>query len=205
MRVKVASNLLIFDQMKQPIDTISSFSYGTFLLDLHGLWISNKEIWFQWYLVQAKIIEPICLQEYQFIDEWGQTSVQTPKAASSASVSEASESQPIPDKYDKMLKMGVPKEAVERQRALDMTMGVKTQKVKIPYGSVPPPPPPPCNSSESHPKKIEAKDLLSVKLKSSSERVVQDIKQENKEMGYFEPPSVGDIQSMLKRLKPVSK
>ena len=211
MRVKVASNLMIFDQMKQPIDTISSFSYGTFLLDLHGLWISNKEIWFQWYLVQAKIIEPICLQEYQFIDEWGQTSMETPKAVSSSSVSEVSESQVVPDKYDKMLKMGVPKEAVERQRALDMTMGVKTQKVKIPYGSAPvppqPPPPPPCNSSESHPKKIEAKDLLSVKLKSSSERVVPDVKpvEENKEMGYFEPPSVGDIQSMLKRLKPVSK
>ena len=29
--------------------------------------------------------------------------------------------------------------------------------------------------------------------------------EENKEMGYFEPPSVGDIQSMLKRLKPVYK
>ena len=141
--------------------------------------------------------------------------METPKSVSSASVSVsgASESQVVPDKYDKydkMLKMGVPKEAVERQRALDMTMGVKTQKVKIPYGSAhvpPPPPPPPCNSSESHPKKIEAKDLLSVKLKSSSERVVPDIKpvEENKEMGYFEPPSVGDIQSMLKRLKPVSK
>jgi len=198
--------------MKHPLETISSFSYGTFLVDLHGLWISNKEIWFQWYLVQAKIIEPICLQEYQFMDEYP---INTDKVTEVVDNS----SDTVPTKYDKMLKMGVPKEAVERQKALDMNMSVKTQKVKIPYGSIPPPPPPPSTPSFNPSSvksetsgglhKIDAKDLLSVKLKSASERQITGghtpSDTDNKEMGYFEPPSLGDIQTMLKKLKPISK
>ena len=208
MRVKVGSNLLIFDQVRQTIDTISSFSYGTFLLDLHGLWVSEKpqrEIWFQWYLVQAKIIEPICMQEYVFMDDYDKP----PQASSDTKE---------PDKYDKMLKMGVPKEAVDRQRKMDgypnhLVSGSVTGSVsgsRIP----PPPPPPPLKHHSLSPQQspqpmgrpmIQAHDLQNVKLSSSKRRVntKEPIQTKDKDMGYFEPPSLGDIQSMLKKLKPL--
>ena len=54
MRLKVEKSLL-FNQDKQKIDSINSFSYGTFLIHLHGLWVNDKKIWFQWYLIQGKI------------------------------------------------------------------------------------------------------------------------------------------------------
>ena len=73
MRLKVESNSLFFNQEKQLINTIESFSYGSFLIHFYGLWISDNKIWLQWYLIQAKIVKPILFQEYSFIDELQQT------------------------------------------------------------------------------------------------------------------------------------
>jgi len=195
LRLKVTDRMTVFDQNKQSLQTIPSFSYGNFLINLHGLWISDKEIWFQWYLVQAKIIEPVSLQDYLFIDE-NEPSETTPSAT---------QEHRAPDKYDKMLKMGVPKDAVDRQRHMDMA--VLPKRASVP-SSVPRPPPlpVPSSSSSSATVKIDAKDLLGVTLKSSSQRVLNEKPIEttdNQEMGYFEPPSLGDIQSMLRQLKPV--
>jgi hypothetical protein len=212
LRLKVTDRMTVFDQNKQSLQTIPSFSYGNFLINLHGLWISDKEIWFQWYLVQAKIIEPVSLQDYLFIDDNEPGTLSAPNPSSATS--ETQEHQ-APDKYDKMLKMGVPKDAVDRQRQMDMAVAPKRA---ITPSSVPKPPPLPVpsssassSSSSSAPAssttvKIEAKDLLGVKLKSSSTRVLSEKMIEttdNQEMGYFEPPSLGDIQSMLRQLKPV--
>ena len=116
MRLKVESNSLFFNQEKQLINTIESFSYGSFLIHFYGLWISDNKIWLQWYLIQAKIVKPILFQEYSFIDELQQTK-QTKEM----------------NKYEKMLKIGVPKEAVEKQKLLDNATN----------SNIPPPPPPP--------------------------------------------------------------
>jgi hypothetical protein len=120
------------------------------------------------------------------------------------------------------LKMGVPREAVERQKALDMNLTNQrplSQPVNIPRGSIPPPPPPPSlitldpsktthttHNTHNTPLKINASELQSVKLKSSSQRVVKErlpdkVSDKAAEMGYFEPPSLEDIQSMLGKLK----
>ena len=199
MRLKVGTNVLVFDQMRQKIDTIHSFSYGTFLLDLHGVWIShkpNREVWFQWYLVQAKIIEPICMQEYIFLDE------QEPQHVTSK---EKDDKDDKDDKYEKMLKMGVPKEAVERQKMIDSTTQSNTQPSKTRVSSnIPPPPPPPPQTSMSPFVKIQASDLQKVSLKPVSLTPEPKTNDTNSEMGYFEPPSLGDIQSMLKQLKPIN-
>ena len=101
MRLKI-NNSLFFDSDKNLIDTIDPFSYGIFIIQLHGLWINNNNIWIQWYLIQSKIMNPIYFNEYSFIDE-----------------NNNQNNQKLLDKYDKMLKMGVPKEAVERQKLLD--------------------------------------------------------------------------------------
>ena len=200
LRLKVNGKLAIFDQTKSPIDTISSFSYGWFLINLHGLWISEKELWFQWYLVQAKIYEPIHAQEYLFIDEESDPPFD----------SQSKSPNKVDDKYAKMLKMGVPKEAVDRQRALDLAQ--VPVRVQTPQ-RIPPPPPPPMtpssggssNSTGKAPsvQKITSNDLKSVVLKKSEERVLGPAI--DRDMGYFEPPSLSDIQGMLKKLKPISQ
>ena len=198
LRLKVNPGTLFYDQHKTPLDTISSFSYGWFLINLHGLWISDKEVWFQWYLVQAKIIEPIRFHEYLFIDE----AIDDTPFATATKDKEGSKEK-ADDKYDKMLKMGVPKDAVDRQRCMDMNQVPLSRKV---------PKPPPLPSSGglgpgSEPKKITASDLRGITLKKSSlrEETGEDpMRSEDQTMGYFDPPSLGDIQSMLKKLKPIS-
>lgn len=200
LRLKVNGKLAIFDQTKSPIDTISSFSYGWFLINLHGLWISEKELWFQWYLVQAKIYEPIHSQEYLFIDD---------EDGDTPSDSQNKPPNIVDDKYAKMLKMGVPKEAVDRQRALDLAQ--VPVRVQTPQRIPPPPPPPMTPSSRGSSKstskapsvqKITSNELKSVVLKKSEERVLGPAI--DRDMGYFEPPSLSDIQGMLKKLKPIS-
>jgi hypothetical protein len=44
-------------------------TYGLFIIHLQGFWIIDNDIYFQWYLLQAKIDIPIFLNKYSFIDE----------------------------------------------------------------------------------------------------------------------------------------
>ena len=94
MRLKINLNSSFFDSLKQKIYKIESFSYGSFIIQLHGLWIHENKIWFQWYLLQGKIERPTFLEEYAFEEE-------------------------KEDKYDKMKKMGVPIGAINIRKNLD--------------------------------------------------------------------------------------
>ena len=94
-----------------------------------------------------------------------------------------------------MLKMGVPKEAVERQKLLD-------NKISKPvFNSIPPPPPPPGILPEkkinSIPK-IKASDLRNVVLKKSKPIEKKPIK---KDPNHFEPPTLEELQTTLSRLR----
>ena len=109
------------------LSDISSFSYGWFLINLHGLWRPIKKLWFQWYLVQAKIVEPLRVQEYLFLDDDEHLKYEDEK-----------DEDPIHDKYSKMLKMGVPQEAIDLQRSIDMQNSAIVPKKGVP---IPPPPP----------------------------------------------------------------
>ena len=68
MRLKVQDNLLIFDQKKNKLDKLITNTYGYFLINLQGFWIIENEIYFQWYLLQAKIDIPIYLENYCFVE-----------------------------------------------------------------------------------------------------------------------------------------
>ena len=68
IRFKIDHNLLIFDTMKHHLSTIDPYSYGSYLIRLHGLWIFEDQLWVQWYLLQAKIMKPIYFDRYLFID-----------------------------------------------------------------------------------------------------------------------------------------
>lgn len=174
LRLKINDNTKIFDESKNMIEKIENYSYGNFIIELEGIWLNEDNIWFQWNLLQAKIKIPTYLNEYSFIDE-------------------IIEKKTITDKYDKMLKMGVPKAAVERQRLLD---GNGTSK-----GIPPPPPPPPGMLPEkkinSIPK-IKASDLKNVVLKKGKPIDKKPIK---RDPNHFEPPTLEELQTTLSRLR----
>lgn len=179
LRLKINDNTKIFDESKNIIEKIENYSYGNFIIELEGLWLNEDNIWFQWNLLQAKIKTPTHLTEYSFIDE-------------------IEEHKKKDDKYDKMLKMGVPKAAVERQRTLDG----KGPSKGIPK---PPPPPPPLGmlperstKSVTNVPKINASDLRNVVLKKGKPIVKKPIK---KQSNHFEPPTLEELQTTLSRLR----
>jgi hypothetical protein len=180
LRFKLSDDSLFFNENKIQIETIDKFTYGYFIIHLNGLWINDKDIWFQWNLLQAKVNIPIHLKEYSFIDVNNEQGV--------------IKSECPPDKYDKMLKMGVPKEAVQRQKILD--------------GNIPPPPPITCfsvNIKKSHDiPKIKASDLQSVILKKGNRAAGKSIrgKKSITKNNLFEPPTLEELQTTLSKLRP---
>ena len=73
-----------------------------------------EEVWFQWYLVQAKIIEPICTQSHILMIK--------PHMRCSHKQDDKD------DKYDKMLKMAFKR--IERRKAIDSSTQSKTQSTQ---------------------------------------------------------------------------
>lgn len=183
LRLKISNNTILFDEFKNTIEDITNYSYGNFIIELEGLWLNEDNIWFQWNLLQAKIRIPTHLKEYSFIDEIREATVKE-------------------DKYEKMIKMGVPKEAVDRQRVLDG----KISQGKIPHGKIPAPPPPPPNFSGLNKKsynvpKIKASDLQNVILKKGKPISKPKVK---RDPNQFEPPTIEELQSTLSRLKKIN-
>ena len=180
LRLKINNTTKLFDESKNMIEKIENYSYGNFIIELEGIWLNEDNIWFQWNLLQAKIKLPTHLTEYSFVDE-----IVVHK---------------IDDKYDKMLKMGVPKAAVERQRLLD---GKGNSNKGIPK----PPPPPPYINKGMLPErstnvktvpKINASDLKKVVLKKGKKIDKKPIK---KDPNHFEPPTLEELQTTLSRLR----
>ena len=192
IRLKLTDNTSLYDESKNSIDTIDKFTYGYYIIELEGLWINNNDLWFQWNLLQAKVRLPTHLYEYSFIDEIHDKQ-------------DEQDLKTISDKYDKMLKMGVPKEAVDRQRLLDGYKGKSKSNIHPPGMPPPPgippppgmPPPPPPNKSNSIPK-INASDLQNVVLKKGKPIHKKEIK---KDPTNFEPPTLEELQTTLSRLR----
>ena len=173
IRLKMNENTSLYDETKNKIETIDKFTYGYYIIELEGLWLNENDIWFQWNLLQAKVKIPTHLKEYSFIEEIKET---------------------IPDKYEKMLRLGVPKEAVSRQKILD---GKGTNNNPPPP---PPPPPLPCMTKKSNDiPRINAHDLRSVTLKKTKAITKKII---IKDPNHFEPPTLEELQTTLSRLRP---
>ena len=176
IRLKLNDNTSLYDENKNKIKQIDKFTYGFFIIELEGMWLNENKIWFQWNLLQARVNTPTHLSEYSFIDE-----LKIIKKADHKN-----------DKYDKMIKLGVPKDAVNMQKMLDG------------LNKIPPPPPPPMpingmKSTASDIPKISALDLKSVVLKKRQHMKAKKI---IKEHGSFEPPTLEELQTTLSRLRP---
>ena len=169
IRFKLSKDIVLYDSLKNKIKKLESYTYGKFIIYLKGLWIKDNEIWFQWILLQGKSENISPFKEYLFSDE--ETDC----------------------KYNKMLKMGVPKEAVELKKRMDL-------------GAPPPPPPPPPlpnlnNKYTFSIPKIKASDLQNVKLKKtkpSNNKLKQKLKSNT-----FEPPSLEELQLSISKLKKI--
>ena len=134
LRLKVDDNCLFFDQNKNKYQDDLPKTYGSFIIHLTGLWSMNQKIWFQWQLLQAKIKIPFVLKEYAFIDDDEEEKEKTIQ-------SKIPPPPPLPpldkkDKYSKMLKLGIPKGAVEQKKTLDRIRPEDLQKVKLKKGKV---------------------------------------------------------------------
>ena len=159
IRFKIDPNALFYNSFKQRINTIGPFIYGYFIIQLKGLWIHKDQIWFQWCLLQGKVEESIILDKYVFIEE--------------------------DSKYDKMLKMGIPREAIELKRKMD--------------SNIPPPPPLPISNKNKSIPKIQASDLRNVVLKKIKPNLKKMKRQINP--NHFEPPSIEELQITISKLK----
>lgn len=123
LRLKITKDILNYDHNRNVIDNIINNTYGYFIIHLKGLWL-NKEgnIYYHWELLQSKIDVPLYLSEYSFIDDY-------PKGKGNNYGKGKGKGIPPPPpplimakpltKYDKMIKMGVPTNAVENKKAID--------------------------------------------------------------------------------------
>lgn len=119
LRLKITKNILIYNQNKENIDKIINNTYGSFIIHLYGLWLMNNTLYFHWELLQCKLDIPIYLSEYSFIDDI------KPIFNKGKGKGKGIPPPPPPpntqSKYDKMIKMGIPKDAVLQKMRLEET------------------------------------------------------------------------------------
>tara|TARA_A100001015_G_scaffold28132_1_gene31238 strand:+ start:135 stop:962 length:828 start_codon:yes stop_codon:yes gene_type:complete len=123
LRLKITKDILNYDHNRNIIDKIINNTYGYFIIHLKGLWLNNGgNIYYYWELLQSKIDVPLYLSEYSFIDDYptkgkgykGKGKSIPPPPPPPQLI------QPKPlTKYDKMIKMGVPTNAVENKKKID--------------------------------------------------------------------------------------
>lgn len=68
MNIKLRDNMPTFDTHKNPLDDIPLYSYASFIIHLVGLWVTDDQIWFQWYALQSRVENNVVLNEYAFVD-----------------------------------------------------------------------------------------------------------------------------------------
>ena len=181
MKLKIIESSKHYNNQKKQIDKIECFSYGSFIIQLSGLWIQKKQMWFQWLLLQSRIDEKLEIQDYAFIDKRIPPPPPLPKSFSSIS------------KYHSMIKVGVPKNAViqkMKQDNVDPSLLEKNEKIL-----------------ETPSRNLITSDMLqSVKLKkknSFTKEVNKDLEKKPDKKKDNRVPSLEEIQSALKRLKKV--
>lgn len=119
MNFKLDSSPLIFDSHKHLCEDLPLYSYASFIIQLAGLWISKNQVWFQWYTHQTRIENKISLQNYAFK---GSIPIPPPLPPPPPPIKKT-----IPDKYKKMITMGIPTAAVNQQKQIDAKAGINPE------------------------------------------------------------------------------
>jgi hypothetical protein len=127
LRLKITKNILIYNQKRENIDKIINNTYGSFIIHLYGLWLMNDTLYFHWELLQCKLDIPIYLSEYSFIDDVKPV-FNKGKGKGKGKGIPPPPPPNIQSKYDKMIKMGIPKDAVLQKMRLEETPRVINPK-----------------------------------------------------------------------------
>tara|TARA_A100001015_G_scaffold29545_1_gene32825 strand:- start:201 stop:1025 length:825 start_codon:yes stop_codon:yes gene_type:complete len=129
LRLKITKNILIYNQKRENIDKIINNTYGSFIIHLYGLWLMNDTLYFHWELLQCKIDIPIYLSEYSFIDDVKPIFNKGKGKGKGKFIPPPPPPPPeVESKYDKMIKMGIPKDAVLQKMRLEETPRVINPK-----------------------------------------------------------------------------
>jgi hypothetical protein len=139
MNIKLRENSIIFDNQKNKIDDIPIYGYCSFIIHIAGIWVSNNNIWFQFYILQSKIDNNISLVEYAFKDSISPINSSIPPPPPlppPPSIRPASSTSSPIDKYKKMISLGIPSAAVNHKKQMehkshissDMLLSVKLKK-----------------------------------------------------------------------------
>jgi len=131
MRFKVEEDCLFFDQNKNPIQSFPQKIFGIFIIQLSGLWIMNQKMWFNWNIIQAKCNLPVKLKEYAFLDD---EEDDNNNGNDDKMIKRTIPPPPPPPpltKYQQMLKLGVPTQAVEHKKKVDRIQASDLQKVVL--------------------------------------------------------------------------
>jgi hypothetical protein len=125
MNLKYNSDALIYDTNKELHDIIPYYSYCSYIIQLAGFWKYNNQLWFQWYVLQTRLENNIRLTRYSFKDNIPPAPPPPPPPPP-----------PMPqtkqtlNKYDKMLLMGVSKDAVNHKRMMESTPVISSELLK---------------------------------------------------------------------------
>ena len=129
LRLKITKNILIYNQKRKNIDKIINNTYGSFIIHLYGLWLMNDTLYFHWELLQCKLDMPIYLSEYSFIDDVKPVfNKGKGKGKGKGKFNPPPPPPEVESKYDKMIKMGIPKDAVLQKMRLEETPRVINPK-----------------------------------------------------------------------------
>ena len=115
MRIKVSNNTLFFNQTKEQLSDIENKVFGTFVIHFSGVWILKNKIWINMTLIQGKVYETPTFNKYIIIDDEDTIYNKIPPAPPPPPPPPPKKT----DKYNKMIKVGIPIVAVEKQKAMD--------------------------------------------------------------------------------------
>ena len=123
MNIKLRNSMPIFDTLKQSKEDIPLYSYVSFIIHLAGIWISDDQLWFQWYALQARVENDIQLNQYAFKDTIVPKPIPPPPPPP-----------PPPnfkkDKYKKMISVGIPTAAVNHQKQIDLKSNINSSMLQ---------------------------------------------------------------------------
>lgn len=112
MNIKLKEDSYIYNHQKIKCDDIPLYSYASYIIHLPGLWVSENQVWIPWYILQTRLENNCKLSSYAFKESVPPPPPPPPPPPR------------IKDKYSKMIHMGIPSEAVKKQRQIDLKSGI---------------------------------------------------------------------------------
>lgn len=191
LRLSIRDDILVFNENKQIIDFdyIQPKMYIKILIHPECIWSNQESFGITWNILQLKLYTKLILNTYSFIDEEPENTKDNKY-----------KDDPKYEKYFKMIKMGVPMDAIKHKMIadnLDPTILDSSNKTKQVVSNIVTPLPPPMPSINLF---SEIK-----KAKKQKENKVVKVKTINKDTPLCFRPSANEILNQLNKLNKCKK